>query len=71
MNASELKIMRDKALAAYTDALDAQSMGMNGRSLTRQNIDTLRKEFERWERAYQMAAGKRKPYSLAVFIGAE
>ncbi|ENZ7758309.1 hypothetical protein ACG9HA_000991 [Klebsiella aerogenes] len=67
MNAAELKIQRDKALAAYNDALDAQSMSMNGRNLTRQSLDSLWTAYLRWDRLYQLKIGKRKPYALAAF----
>lgn len=67
MNATELKIQRDKALAAYNDALEAQSLGMNGRSLTRQSLDSLWTAYQRWDRLYQLAIGKRKPYALVAF----
>ena len=67
MNATELKIQRDRALAAYNDALDAQSMGMNGRTLTRQRIDDLWNAYLRWDRLYQQSVGKRKPYALVAF----
>lgn len=69
MNLSEIKTMRDRALKAYADALDAQSMGINGRSLTRQSIDALRKEYEHWDRKLNIASGKGRPRSLVRFTG--
>lgn len=70
MTLTEIKAIRDRALKAYADALDAQSMGMNGRSLTRQNIDALRAEYEHWDRRVQAASGKWKPRALVRFTGA-
>jgi len=70
MTLTEIKAIRDRALKAYADALDAQSMGMNGRSLTRQNIDTLRAEYEHWDRRLQAATGTRKSRALVRFTGA-
>jgi hypothetical protein len=72
MRIIEIKNMRDKALKAYSDALEAQSLGMNGRNLTRQNIDTLKTQLDYWERRYSLALkkGKSKPYSLVKFTGA-
>lgn len=69
MTIAELKLMRDKALRAYTDALEAQSLSMNGRNLTRQNIDSLRNQFDYWDRRYKRASGESKPYKLACFTG--
>lgn len=70
MNVAEIKLMRDRALKAYTDALDAQSMSMNGRNLTRQSLDSLKTQFEYWDRKYNVSVGKAKPYSLVRFTGA-
>ncbi|MFP2504489.1 hypothetical protein [Buttiauxella agrestis] len=69
MNIAEVKAMRDKVLKAYTDALDAESMGMNGRNLTRQSLDSLKTQYEYWDRKYRQALGKAKPYSLVNFTG--
>lgn len=72
MTLEEIKEMRDAALQAYKDALQAQSMsfgGVNNRSVTYQDIKDLKAEFEAWDRRYNLASGKRtsKPFSLARF----
>lgn len=67
MDLSTVTRLRSRALRAYEDALDAQSLGMSGRSVTRQNIDALFKEFQRWDRLYQTLTRGRKPYALASF----
>ncbi|MEB8638649.1 hypothetical protein P2G74_01510 [Cronobacter muytjensii] len=69
MTLAELKALRDKALQAYTEALEAQSLSMNGRNLTRQNIDALKNQFDYWERRYKHASGDSKPYKLVCFLG--
>ncbi|MEG0867941.1 MAG: hypothetical protein RSG77_12900 [Hafnia sp.] len=70
MSPVEILAMRDKALKAYSEALDAQSMGMNGRSLTRQSLESLKKQYEYWDRKYNQAVSKSKLYSLVKFTGA-
>jgi hypothetical protein len=69
MNIAEIKRIRDKTLKAYEDALEAKSLGMNGRNLTRQDLDTLKTEFNDWDRRWRNARskGKNKPYSLVNF----
>lgn len=69
MNGAEIKAMRDRTLKAYTDALEAQSMGMNGRNLTRQSLESLKSQFEYWDRRYRQSTGKSKPHSLVNFTG--
>lgn len=70
MSPVEILAMRDKALKAYSEALDAQSMGMNGRSLTRQSLESLKSQYEYWDRKYNLAVSKSKSYSLVKFTGA-
>lgn len=69
MSPVEIKAMRDRALKAYAEALDAQSMGMNGRSLTRQSLESLKNQFEYWDRKYNLTINKSKSYSLVRFTG--
>ena len=71
VNVIEIKRIRDKTLKAYEDALEAKSLGMNGRNLSRQDLDALKKEFVYWDRCWKNARsrGKRKPYSLVNFTG--
>lgn len=65
----EIKLMRDRALKAYGDALEAQSLGMNNRNLTRQNIKDLKTQLDYWDRRYDnaLSRGRKKPYSLVRF----
>lgn len=69
MDLTTVTRLRSRALRAYEEALDAQSLGMNGRSVTRQSIDALYKEFQRWDRVYQRLLRGRKPYALVTFGG--
>lgn len=71
MRITEIKRMRDRAEKAYLDALEAKSLSMNGRNLTRQDIDTLKTQFDYWDRRYRNARtkGKGQPYSLVNFTG--
>ncbi|HEY2454134.1 MAG TPA: hypothetical protein VGI71_16205 [Scandinavium sp.] len=71
MRITEIKIMRDRAEKAYLDALEAKSLSMNGRNLTRQDIDKLKTQFDYWDRRYRnaRAKGKGQPYSLVNFTG--
>ncbi|HAN6066850.1 TPA: hypothetical protein IFZ22_002744 [Escherichia coli] len=68
MEISEIKSARDRAFAAYQDALEAQSLGMKGRTLTRQNISALRSEFEYWDkRLFTATRGGGRQFSLVRF----
>lgn len=72
MTVDEIKEMRDIALAAYKNALQAQSMsfgGVNNRSVTYQNVKELKAEFDSWDQRYRQATGKSagKQFSLATF----
>lgn len=71
MRITEIKLMRDRAEKAYTDALEAKSLSMNGRNLTRQDIAQLKEQFDYWDRRYRTARskGRGKPYSLVNFTG--
>jgi hypothetical protein len=71
MRITEIKRMRDRAEKAYLDALEAKSLSMNGRNLTRQDIDKLKEQFDYWDRRYRKvrAKGSGKPYSLVNFTG--
>lgn len=71
MRLTEIRRLRDKALKAYEDALEAKSLGMNNRNLTRQDLDALKEAFDYWDGRYRNAKsrGKRKPYSLVNFTG--
>lgn len=69
MHITEIKVMRDQAKKAYLDALEAKSLSMNGRNLTRQDIAQLKEQFDYWDRRYRKARskGKGQPYSLVNF----
>ena len=67
MDLSTVTRLRSRALKAYEEALEAQSLGMNGRNVTRQNIDALFKEFQRWDTLYQSLARGRRQHSLVTF----
>ncbi|MBA3175189.1 hypothetical protein CBX59_001900 [Salmonella enterica] len=68
MNIEEIKVARDRAFAAYQDALEAQSLGMKGRTLTRQSISALRAEFEYWDKRLAAAtSGGGRQFSLVRF----
>ncbi|NQF31028.1 hypothetical protein [Enterobacter asburiae] len=67
MDLSTVTRLRSRALKAYEEALDAQSLGMNGRNVTRQNIDALFKEFQRWDSLYQSLTRGRRQHSLVTF----
>ncbi|MFQ3396297.1 hypothetical protein P9477_22860 [Enterobacter mori] len=67
MDLSTVTRLRSRALKAYEEALDAQSLGMNGRNVTRQNIDSLFKEFQRWDTLYQSLRRGRRQHSLVTF----
>ncbi|EFK1930364.1 TPA: hypothetical protein JWK76_002487 [Escherichia coli] len=68
MEISKIKSARDRAFAAYQDALEAQSLGMKGRTLTRQNISALRSEFEYWDKRLSTATrGGGRQFSLVRF----
>ncbi|MBL5919762.1 hypothetical protein I7V28_01260 [Lelliottia amnigena] len=71
MRITEIKVMRDRAEKAYLNALDGKSLSMNGRNLTRQDIDKLKEQFDYWDRRYRKARskGKGQPYSLVNFTG--
>lgn len=72
MTLDEIKKIRDIALQAYTDALQAQSLsfgGVNNRAVTYQDIRKLKEEFDGWDRRYRQASGQSsgKQFSLARF----
>lgn len=67
MDLSTVTRLRSRALKAYEEALDAQSLGMNGRNVTRQNIDALFKELQRWDSLYQSLMRGRRQHSLVTF----
>lgn len=72
MTLEEIKEMRDIALAAYKNALQAQSLsfgGVNNRSVTHQSIKDLKMEFDGWDQRYRQALGKStgKQFALATF----
>lgn len=71
MRITEIKIIRDWTQKAYLDALEAKSLSMNNRNLTRQDLSELKREFDYWDRRYRNALGKGrgKPYSLVHFTG--
>lgn len=71
MDLTTVTRLRSRAMKAYEDALDAQSLGMNGRSVTRQNIDALFTEFQRWDRLYQALTRGRRQHALVSFGGPE
>lgn len=54
MTVAEIKIQRDKVLAAYNAALEAQQFTTSGvaggsRQVVRADLDTLRRELDKWE----------------------
>ena len=71
MTIDEIKEMRDAAQTAYLNALKAQSMSMNNRTLTNQNIKDLKDQFDYWDRRHKKAEdganGGGKQYSLVRF----
>jgi hypothetical protein len=71
MRVDEIRRMRDKALRAYEEALQAHSLGMNGRNITRQDITTLKTQLDYWERRLNSATrrGRGNAFSLANFTG--
>jgi hypothetical protein len=61
MTIDEIKALRDAAYQAYLEAMQAKSLsfgGVNNRSITNQDLDKLRAEFERWDRELNRRSGQ-------------
>lgn len=59
--------LRDAAKTAYRDALAARTAGFGDKTVTRQDITSLRREFESWERVVANLQRGELPIAIATW----